>query len=198
MYFNALFVLLLGQTHAESSFWIIIMKSPSLSLVTFSSWNPLYLILVEPLQPSLCLTVCMVYFFHPVTFNLGFPGASAGKESTYNAGDLGLIPGLGRSPGEGKGYPLQYSGLENSMDCIVHRVTKSWIQPSNFHFPFTLEDHVQLTAVSVKIWIISSKMYVRQGSHLKSENYLFIYWTQFFALPEGETYIQALPSSIHA
>ena len=57
----------------------------------------------------------MVYFFHPVTFNLGFPGASAGKESTYNAGDLGLIPGLGRSPGEGKGYPLQYSGLENSM-----------------------------------------------------------------------------------
>ena len=41
-------------------------------------------------------------------------------------GDLGLIPGLGRSPGEGKGHPLQYSGLENSMDCIVHRVTKSW------------------------------------------------------------------------
>ena len=40
-------------------------------------------------------------------------------------GDLGLIPGLGRSPGEGKGYPLQYSGLENSMDCIVHGVAKS-------------------------------------------------------------------------
>ena len=48
---------------------------------------------------------------------LGFPGGSAGKESTYNAGDLGSIPGLGRSPGEGNGYPLQYSGLENSMDC---------------------------------------------------------------------------------
>ena len=48
---------------------------------------------------------------------MGFPGGSAGKESTYNVGDLGLIPGLGRSPGEGKGYPLQYSGLENSMDC---------------------------------------------------------------------------------
>ena len=43
-----------------------------------------------------------------------------------NAGDLGLIPGLGRSPGEGKGYPLQYSGLENSMDCRVHGVVKSW------------------------------------------------------------------------
>ena len=47
---------------------------------------------------------------------LGFPGASAGKESTCNVGDLGSIPGLGRSPGEGKGYPLQYSGLKNSMD----------------------------------------------------------------------------------
>ena len=47
---------------------------------------------------------------------LGFPGGSAGKESTCNAGDLGSIPGLGRSPGEGNGYPLQYSDLENSMD----------------------------------------------------------------------------------
>jgi len=47
---------------------------------------------------------------------LYFPCGSAGKESTCNAGDLGSIPGLGRSPGEGKGYPLQYSGLENSMD----------------------------------------------------------------------------------
>ena len=51
-------------------------------------------------------------------------GGSAGEESAYNAGDLGSIPGLGRSPGEGNCYPLQYSGLENSMDCIVHRVTE--------------------------------------------------------------------------
>ena len=51
-----------------------------------------------------------------VTVLKGSPGGSAGKESARNAGDLGLIPGLGRSPGEGKGYPLQYSGLENSMD----------------------------------------------------------------------------------
>ena len=56
---------------------------------------------------------------------LGFPGGSVGKESTCNAGDLGSIPGLGRSAGEGNGYPLQYSCLENSMDCIVHGVTKS-------------------------------------------------------------------------
>ena len=56
---------------------------------------------------------------------LGFPYGSDGKESACNAGDLGSIPGLRRSPGEGKGYPLQCSGLENSMDCIVHGVTKN-------------------------------------------------------------------------
>ena len=54
-----------------------------------------------------------------------FPGGSAAKESAGNAGDLGSILGLGKSPGEGKGYPHQCSGLENSMDCIVHRVTES-------------------------------------------------------------------------
>jgi len=51
---------------------------------------------------------------------------SAGKESACNAGDLGSIPGLERFPGEGKGYLLQYSGLENSMDCIIHGVAQSW------------------------------------------------------------------------
>ena len=56
---------------------------------------------------------------------LGFPCDSTGKESTCNAGDLGSIPELGRSPGEGNGYPLQHSGLENSMDCIVRGVTNS-------------------------------------------------------------------------
>ena len=50
--------------------------------------------------------------------------AQLGKESACNAGDLGSIPGLGRSPGQGKGYPLQYSGIENSMNCIVHGVKK--------------------------------------------------------------------------
>ena len=55
----------------------------------------------------------------------GFPCGSAGKESACKAGDLGSIPGLGRSPGEEKGYPLQYSGLENSMDYAVHGVAKS-------------------------------------------------------------------------
>ena len=65
----------------------------------------------------------------------GFPPCgSAGKESTCNVGDLGSISGLGRSPGEGKGYPLQYSGLENSTDYIVHGVTKNQTRLSNFHF----------------------------------------------------------------
>ena len=59
----------------------------------------------------------------------GFPYGSAGKESTLDS-----IPGLGRSPGERKGYPLQYSALENSMDSVVHGVAKSWTQLSDFHF----------------------------------------------------------------
>ena len=63
---------------------------------------------------------------------LGFPCDSAGKESVCNAGDLGSIPGLGRSPGEGKGYTLQYSCLENSMDCMVYGVAKDQTLLSNF------------------------------------------------------------------
>ena len=62
----------------------------------------------------------------------GFPDSSVGEESACNAGDQGLIPGLRRSPGEGKGYPLQYSGLENSMDCMVHGVAKSQTRLSDF------------------------------------------------------------------
>ena len=66
----------------------------------------------------------------PDTGKEGFPGDSDGKESAYNAGDLCLIPGSGRSPGEGSGYPLQYSCLENSMDrgawqATVHGITKT-------------------------------------------------------------------------
>ena len=66
-----------------------------------------------------------------------FPGGSAGKESTCNTGGLSLIPGLGRSSGEGNGYPLKYSGLENSKDFIFHGMTESWTQEwheSDFHF----------------------------------------------------------------
>ena len=65
---------------------------------------------------------------------LGFPCGSADKESACNVGDLGLIPGLGRSPGEGKGYALQHSGLENSIDCMVHGVAKSRTRLSDIRF----------------------------------------------------------------
>ena len=57
---------------------------------------------------------------------MGFPCGSASKESACKEGDVGSIPELGRSPGGGNGNPLQYSGLENPMDCIVHGVAKSW------------------------------------------------------------------------
>ena len=67
---------------------------------------------------------------------IGFPGGSDGKESACNAGDLGSIPGSGKSPGEGNGYPLHYSCLENFMDredwwAIVHEVAKNWTQHSD-------------------------------------------------------------------
>ena len=75
---------------------------------------------------------------------LGFPGGSAGKESTHKVGDLGSIPRLGRSPGEGKGSPFQYSGLEHPMNrgarqATVHGVTKTGARLRNVHshfFPF--------------------------------------------------------------
>ena len=84
----------------------------------------------------------------------------AGKESTCNAGDLTSIPGLGRSPGEGKGYPLQYSSLENSMNCIVHRVTKSWTWLNDFHF------------TSLHIWEQRRIFYVKikLHKHLRNSN----------------------------
>ena len=75
---------------------------------------------------------------------LGFPCGSAGKESTCNVGELGLMPGLGRSLGEGKGYTLQYSGLENSMDCRAHEITESdtteWLAPQYFYTQINLLD----------------------------------------------------------
>ena len=88
-------------------------------------------------------------------FCLGFPCGSAGEESSCNAGNLGSIPRLGRS-GEGKGYPLQYSGLENSTDCIIHGVTKSQIHLSNFHFQgFCLDSAETLQSPHTSIQLTS-------------------------------------------
>ena len=80
---------------------------------------------------------------------LGFLCGSAGKESACNVGDLGSIPGLGKSLGEGKGYPLQYSSLENSMDCTV-RELQSQIQLSDFHL-FTYRCGLKLNIQKTKI-----------------------------------------------
>ena len=76
------------------------------------------------------VAVALIFSF----INYGFTCSSTGKESTCSAGDLHSIPGLERSSGEGKAYPLQYSGLKNFMYYIVHGVSKSWTQVSNFHF----------------------------------------------------------------
>ena len=93
---------------------------------------------------------------------VGFPDSSVGKESACNVGDLGLIPGLGRSPGEGQGYPLQYSGLENSMDCIVHftslhsayKLNKHGdnIQPWCTPFPILNKSIVPFLVLTVVSW----------------------------------------------
>ena len=101
-----------------------------------------FALLHSVLQGQICLLLqvsldFLLLHFSPYDgFPHSFPHRSVGKESIYNAGDPGSIPGSGRSSGEGKDYPLQYSGLENSMDHIVYGVTKSWAQLSNFRFSF--------------------------------------------------------------
>ena len=89
---------------------------------------------------SLCCppeTITVLLIGYPSIWN-PFPCGSAGKESTCNTEDLASIPGLERSPGKGKGYPLHCSGLENSMDCVVDGVAKSRTQPSDFHFHYKI------------------------------------------------------------
>ena len=88
-------------------------------------------------QSNVCFLICCLGWSW-------FPGGTDGKASAHNEGDLGSIPGSGRSPGEGNGYPLQYSCLENSMDrgawqATVHRVAKSRTWLSDFHFHFLVD-----------------------------------------------------------
>ena len=94
-----------------------------------------------------------------------FPCGSASKESDCNEGDLGWIPGLGRSPGEGKGYPLQYSGLENPMDSVVHEDAKSQTGLSDFRFYF----HFQSCS-----GIISSFKKYANAQHFKNHFLIFM------------------------
>ena len=104
---------------ARSTFWSQRLKTwaffwtPALFRICYEIWCTL---------PNIFL----VQIFKSQATSKGFPCGSDGKESACNVGDLDLIPGLGRSPREGKSYPLQYSGLERSMDCIVYGVENSW------------------------------------------------------------------------
>ena len=112
---------------------------------------------------SHCLPPVLVPSIASTLPALGFPGGSAGKESACNAGDLGLIPELGRSPGEEKGYPLQYSDLENSMDSTVHEVTESQTRLSNFHFHFSniSPDRTQTQVLRLQAWSYFEKRLAR-------------------------------------
>ena len=85
----------------------------------------------------------------PTLIFLDLPYGSAGKEIHLQCGRLGFDPWVGKSPGEGKGYPLQYSGLENSMDCTVHRVSKSRTQPGNFHLFLLLLHQLHLRSSGI-------------------------------------------------
>ena len=92
-------------------------------------WNNFISGLLEK-QKGLSIAICLCI---PTSHS----DSSVGKESTCNAGHPGSIPRLETSAREGIGYPLQYSGLENSMDCIVHGVAKNWALLSGFHFHVT-------------------------------------------------------------
>ena len=112
-------------------------------------------------QHCLCTAVCLDH--------RGFPDSSAGKESACKAGDLGLIPGLGRSPGEGNSYPLQYSGLENSMDYIVRGVKKSGTCPNHFPFHFLSLDHRRWSGhpASAMLWPLDCRAGRGGGGQLR-------------------------------
>ena len=98
----------------------------------------------------------------PTPVFLGFPCGSAGKESAHNEGDVGLIPGLGRFPGEGKGYPLQYSCLENFQDCIVHGVAR--VRHYRATFTLKTKSRSEMYNLSVKIGNFADGRQIAQAS----------------------------------
>ena len=109
----------------------------------------------------------------PTPVFLGFPCGSAGKKSTCNIGDLDSIPGLRRSPEEWKGYPLQYSVLENSTDCIVNGIAKSWTRMSNFHFSLS-PSWYKMYSLTWKLWTLSFRTFM--------EVPIYIYWSNHWSL----------------
>ena len=119
--------------HEEDSFWPLSLSVSVSFICSFISSTDIYWLRILGTRDVVMNKTGKILFSS---------GVSAGKESACNAGDLGSIPGLGRSPGEGKGYPLQYSGLESSMACIVHGVAKSQTRLSDFHFHFVYSSGV--------------------------------------------------------
>ena len=126
----------------------------------------------------------------------GLPRVVAGKKSGCNAGDLGSILGLGRSPGEGKGYPLPYSGLENSMDCIVNGVTKNQTQLS-----------VNAVLCKSLYLLISFANLIHSSTHLSSGNppvcylylcvfFCFLLFVNLFYVPHTSEIMQDLSFSV--
>ena len=110
---------------------------------------------------------CWLWVSHIHMVWIGFPCGSAGKDAACNVGDLGLIPGLGWSPAEGKGYPLQYPSLENSTDCIVPGLTKCRTRLSDFHFTFVFPLYLlcweflsQIHRVLVEVFSASIEMII--------------------------------------
>ena len=104
-----------------------------------------------------------------------------GKESTCNVGDLGSVPGLGSSPGEGKGYPLQYSGLENSRDCTVHGLTKSQTWLSNFYFSLS-----SILAWRILSWTEECGGLQSIGSHRVRHNWIDLACTHASCINDWE------------
>ena len=118
--------------------------------------------LFSPKLPKGSIVEVPIMLFHASTLflrsyytQLGFPCGSAGKESACNVGYLGSIPGLGRSPGEENGYPFQYSGQENSMNCVVHGVAKSkWL---SLHYTQLCKKHIYIyISISPSNWMVKS------------------------------------------
>ena len=104
-----------------------VLLSSSISLLIF------HLIVLSVVETGVLRFPTTIVNLSVSPFSSGLLCGSAGRESACKAGDLAMIPGLGRSPGEGKGCPLQYSGLENSMDLIVLGITKNQTRLSDFH-----------------------------------------------------------------
>ena len=129
-----------GSSHCTSPERPVSCIEPRLAICFIYGNIHISMLFTQTIPPSPSSTESKSLFFISLSLLLScikvFPCGSAGKESTCSAGDLGLISGLGRSPGEGNGYPLQHSGLENSMYCIVHGFTKSLTWLGDFHFYF--------------------------------------------------------------